>query len=274
MHYIFNHVDIEIKYHDGSGEDWEGARLMSAQVTPKRYELHKQQCQGGPQWPYGLCAELDSWVKRSGFEICPVHCVLLVCETLNSQCQGNISKCWTRIASNWLALHARETGIKLLQESLDKSACFICSFFLHHSAWMFYICQPTWSNLVVIKVVNFKLVSVLLMDFFCLDMSLGQRKDLSSFRKPNLVHLYTVLADFTLWSLIPLKESDAWQDKKIIYPYTAIFLILQYQARERQGSEMWWWFTSHGFSSWDKKWCLHCLHILCSIPGEFEHIIS
>ena len=166
MHYIFNHVDIEIKYHDGSGEDWEGARLMSAKVTPRRYELHKQHCQGGPQWPYGLCAELDSWVKRSGFGICPVHCVLLVCETLNSQCQGNMSKCWTRIASNWLALHARETGIKLLQESLDKSACFICSFFLHHSAWMFYICQPTWSNLVVIKVVNFKLVSVLLMDFF------------------------------------------------------------------------------------------------------------
>ena len=147
-------------------------------------------------------------------------------------------------------------------------------FFLHHSAWMFYICHPTWSNLVVIKVVNFKLVSVLLMDFFCLDMSLGQRKDLSSFRKANVIHLYTVLAGFTLWSLIPLKESDAWQDKKIIYPYTAILLILQYQARERQGSEMWWWFTSHGFSSWDKKWCLHCLLILCSIPGEFELIIS
>ena len=178
MHYIFNHVDIEIKYHDGSGEDWEGARLMSAKVTPRRYELHKQHCQGGPQWPYGLCAELDSWVKRSGFGICPVHCVLLVCETLNSQCQGNMSKCWTRIASNWLALHARETGIKLLQESLDKSACFIYSFFLHHSAWMFYtcICHPTWSNLVVIKVVNFKLVSVVLMDLFLSWHEFGTKK--------------------------------------------------------------------------------------------------
>ena len=186
MHYIFNHVDIEIKYHDGSGEDWEGARLMSAKVTPRRYELHKQHCQGGPQWPYGLCAELDSWVKRSGFGICPVHCVLLVCETLNSQCQGNMSKCWTRIASNWLALHARETGIKLLQESLDKSACFIYSFFLHHSAWMFYtcICHPTWSNLVVIKVVNFKLVSVLLMHFFVLTWVWDKEKIWVPFRNP------------------------------------------------------------------------------------------
>jgi len=36
MHYVFNHVDIEIKYHDGSGEDWDGSRLMSAKVTPRR----------------------------------------------------------------------------------------------------------------------------------------------------------------------------------------------------------------------------------------------
>ena len=36
------------------------------------------------------------------------------------------------------------------------------------------------------------------MDFFCLDMSLGQRKNLSSFKKPNVIHLYTVLASFTL----------------------------------------------------------------------------
>ena len=83
-------------------------------------------------------------------------------------------------------------------------------FFLHHSAWMFYICHPTWSNLVVIKVVNFKLVSVLLMEFFLS----WQRKNLSSFKKPNVIHLYTVLASFTLWGLIPHKESDAWQDKK------------------------------------------------------------
>jgi len=38
VHYVFNHIDIEIKYHDGSGEDWDGARLMSAKVIPRRYE--------------------------------------------------------------------------------------------------------------------------------------------------------------------------------------------------------------------------------------------
>ena len=148
-------------------------------------------------------------------------------------------------------------------------------FFLHHSAWMFYICHPTWSNLVVIKVVNFKLVSVLLLDFFCLDMSLGKRKELSSYRNP-MSYTYCTYCTCRFYSL----RFDSSQGvrcmtrQKIIYSYTAILLILQYQARERQGSEMWWWFTSHGFSSWDKKWCLHCLHILCSIPGEFELIIS
>ena len=38
MHYVFNHIDIELKFHDGSGEDWDGSRLMSAKVTPRRYE--------------------------------------------------------------------------------------------------------------------------------------------------------------------------------------------------------------------------------------------
>ena len=38
MHYVFNHIDIEIKYHDGTGEDWDGSRLMSAKVSPRRYE--------------------------------------------------------------------------------------------------------------------------------------------------------------------------------------------------------------------------------------------
>ena len=37
MHYVFNHIDIELKFHDGSGEDWDGSRLMSAKVTPRRY---------------------------------------------------------------------------------------------------------------------------------------------------------------------------------------------------------------------------------------------
>ena len=37
MHYVFNHVDIKIKYQDGNnGQDWDGARLMSAHVSPKR----------------------------------------------------------------------------------------------------------------------------------------------------------------------------------------------------------------------------------------------
>ena len=38
VHYVFNHMDIEIRYHDGTGEDWDGSRLMSAKVTPRRYE--------------------------------------------------------------------------------------------------------------------------------------------------------------------------------------------------------------------------------------------
>ncbi|CAH3168813.1 unnamed protein product [Pocillopora meandrina] len=41
MHYIFNHVDIKIKYYDGSGEDWEGARLTSAEVKPKSIKHEK-----------------------------------------------------------------------------------------------------------------------------------------------------------------------------------------------------------------------------------------
>lgn len=36
MHYVFNHIDLDIKYHDGENEDWDGARLMSAKVTPRR----------------------------------------------------------------------------------------------------------------------------------------------------------------------------------------------------------------------------------------------
>ena len=36
MHYVFNHVDIIIKYQDGNGQDWDGVRLLSAQVSPKR----------------------------------------------------------------------------------------------------------------------------------------------------------------------------------------------------------------------------------------------
>ena len=37
MHYVFNHVDILIKYHNGANEDWDGARLMSVRVNPRRF---------------------------------------------------------------------------------------------------------------------------------------------------------------------------------------------------------------------------------------------
>lgn len=33
--YLFNHVDITITYHDGDGENWEGARLVAAKLVPK-----------------------------------------------------------------------------------------------------------------------------------------------------------------------------------------------------------------------------------------------
>lgn len=42
MHYVFNHVDIKIKYQDGNGQDWDGARLMSAQVSPRSLKHEKE----------------------------------------------------------------------------------------------------------------------------------------------------------------------------------------------------------------------------------------
>ena len=39
MHYVFNHVDIVIKYHNGSNEEWDGARLLSVSVNPKRFNV-------------------------------------------------------------------------------------------------------------------------------------------------------------------------------------------------------------------------------------------
>ncbi|XP_058942377.2 transmembrane 9 superfamily member 2-like [Pocillopora verrucosa] len=62
MHYIFNHVDIEIKYHDGSGEDWEGARLMSAKVTPRsiKHEKGKDLKCDGDLPAMGFPAEIKS----------------------------------------------------------------------------------------------------------------------------------------------------------------------------------------------------------------------
>ncbi|XP_065055621.1 transmembrane 9 superfamily member 2-like [Rhopilema esculentum] len=37
-YYVFNHVDITIKYHSGNGEDWAGARLLSAKIEPRSIE--------------------------------------------------------------------------------------------------------------------------------------------------------------------------------------------------------------------------------------------
>lgn len=34
-YYFFNHVSIEITYHDGVGEQWSGARILSAKIEPK-----------------------------------------------------------------------------------------------------------------------------------------------------------------------------------------------------------------------------------------------
>ncbi|XP_029463649.1 transmembrane 9 superfamily member 2-like isoform X4 [Rhinatrema bivittatum] len=36
--YLFNHVDITITYHSGSGENWPGARLVAARLVPKSYK--------------------------------------------------------------------------------------------------------------------------------------------------------------------------------------------------------------------------------------------
>uniref|UniRef100_A0AAQ4PP79 Transmembrane 9 superfamily member n=1 Tax=Gasterosteus aculeatus aculeatus TaxID=481459 RepID=A0AAQ4PP79_GASAC len=33
--YVFNHVDIKITFHSGTGEDWKGARLVAATLEPK-----------------------------------------------------------------------------------------------------------------------------------------------------------------------------------------------------------------------------------------------
>ncbi|XP_066024730.1 transmembrane 9 superfamily member 2 [Pocillopora verrucosa] len=62
MYYVFNHVDIEIKYYDGSGEDWEGARLTSAEVKPKsiKHEKGKDLKCDGDLPAMGFPAEIKS----------------------------------------------------------------------------------------------------------------------------------------------------------------------------------------------------------------------
>ncbi|XP_046853057.1 transmembrane 9 superfamily member 2-like [Xenia sp. Carnegie-2017] len=45
-YYLFNHVAIKIKYHSGEGEDWDGARLLSATLWPNSC---KKGCDGCPE---------------------------------------------------------------------------------------------------------------------------------------------------------------------------------------------------------------------------------
>uniref|UniRef100_A0A8C5MXU0 Transmembrane 9 superfamily member n=1 Tax=Leptobrachium leishanense TaxID=445787 RepID=A0A8C5MXU0_9ANUR len=49
-YYLFNHVDITITYHSGLGENWEGARLVTAKLEPKSYRhtLNNINCEGPP----------------------------------------------------------------------------------------------------------------------------------------------------------------------------------------------------------------------------------
>lgn len=46
VHYVFNHVDIVIKYHNGANEDWDGARLMSVRVNPRSMKHKEGECTG------------------------------------------------------------------------------------------------------------------------------------------------------------------------------------------------------------------------------------
>ncbi|KAK2566569.1 Transmembrane 9 superfamily member 2 [Acropora cervicornis] len=46
VHYVFNHVDISIKYHNGANEDWDGARLMSVRVNLRSMKHKEGECSG------------------------------------------------------------------------------------------------------------------------------------------------------------------------------------------------------------------------------------
>ncbi|MEE6496750.1 hypothetical protein FKM82_002477 [Ascaphus truei] len=61
--YLFNHVDITITYHSGNGENWDGARLISAKLEPKSYKHTDEEhlvCDGLPmEIPQELVSNLD-----------------------------------------------------------------------------------------------------------------------------------------------------------------------------------------------------------------------
>ncbi|XP_053555208.1 transmembrane 9 superfamily member 2 [Bombina bombina] len=60
--YLFNHVDITITYHSGKGENWDGARLVTARLEPKSYKHSEDNlnCGGPPmEIPQELKSNLD-----------------------------------------------------------------------------------------------------------------------------------------------------------------------------------------------------------------------
>ncbi|XP_076877306.1 transmembrane 9 superfamily protein member 5 isoform X2 [Brachyhypopomus gauderio] len=49
--YLFNHVDITLRYHSGDSENWRGSRLVSARLEPhsvKHTDENSQSCKGSP----------------------------------------------------------------------------------------------------------------------------------------------------------------------------------------------------------------------------------
>ncbi|XP_078544745.1 transmembrane 9 superfamily member 2-like [Lissotriton helveticus] len=81
--YLFNHVDLTITYHDGDGENWEGARLVAAKLVPKSVKHPSKEpltCVGPPMeiidgktgkfdvtYTYSIKFEKDNsikWVSR------------------------------------------------------------------------------------------------------------------------------------------------------------------------------------------------------------------
>ncbi|EDO38363.1 predicted protein [Nematostella vectensis] len=62
-HYVFNHVDITITYHSGKGEEWIGARLLSAKLVPRSLKHEKASDCGANQDVLGIPAKLSSTLK-------------------------------------------------------------------------------------------------------------------------------------------------------------------------------------------------------------------
>ncbi|XP_019646517.1 PREDICTED: transmembrane 9 superfamily member 2-like isoform X2 [Branchiostoma belcheri] len=61
-YYLFNHVDIFISYNDGEGENWPGARLLSAKLEPKSIN-HPRPGECPEDRPLGLPGKFDKTTK-------------------------------------------------------------------------------------------------------------------------------------------------------------------------------------------------------------------